>query len=88
MVYVALFGAIAMQNASLGSYIWFIRIGNRAHDSVFTSIPIDYSLNSKSDSLCCSNIGVLFYIKRFRFRIPYVSPSNMSLFVQENPQCH
>jgi sulfite exporter TauE/SafE len=33
-------------------------------------------------------IGVLFILRGLGLGIPYVSPSNMSLFVQENPQCH
>jgi hypothetical protein len=33
-------------------------------------------------------IGVLFILRGLGLGIPYVSPTNMSLFVQENPNCH
>jgi sulfite exporter TauE/SafE len=33
-------------------------------------------------------IGVLFILRGLGLGIPYVSPANMSLFVQEAPNCH
>ena len=33
-------------------------------------------------------IGILFILRGLGIGIPYVSPANMSLFVQENPNCH
>jgi hypothetical protein len=33
-------------------------------------------------------IGVLFILRGLGLGIPYVSPSNMSLFVQPTPNCH
>jgi sulfite exporter TauE/SafE len=33
-------------------------------------------------------IGVLFILRGLGLGIPYVSPANTSLFVQETPNCH
>ena len=33
-------------------------------------------------------IGCLFILRGLGLGIPYISPSNMSLFVQEDPNCH
>jgi sulfite exporter TauE/SafE len=33
-------------------------------------------------------IGILFILRGLGLGIPYVSPANMSLFIQETPNCH
>ena len=33
-------------------------------------------------------IGCLFILRGLGLGIPYISPSNMSLFVQSDPNCH
>jgi len=33
-------------------------------------------------------IGILFILRGLGLGIPYVSPSNMSLFIQEKANCH
>jgi sulfite exporter TauE/SafE len=33
-------------------------------------------------------MGILFILRGLGLGIPYVSPSNMSLFVQPTPSCH
>jgi hypothetical protein len=33
-------------------------------------------------------LGIVFILRGLGLGIPYISPSNMSLFVQEQPNCH
>jgi sulfite exporter TauE/SafE len=33
-------------------------------------------------------IGIVFILRGLGLGIPYISPSNMSLFVQQQPNCH
>ena len=33
-------------------------------------------------------VGIAFILRGLGLGIPYVSPSDMSLFVQESPNCH
>ena len=94
MVYVALFGAIAMQSASYG-VLYMILFG-------LGTIPLMTSvvyLNSmikmpfrnkiqKAIPYVAVVIGVLFILRGLGLGIPYISPSNMSLFVQGTPNCH
>lgn len=94
MVYVALFGAIAMQNASLGVlYMVLFGLGTIPMMSAVVYIQsfITISVRNKIQkaipyvAVC---IGVLFVLRGLGLGIPYISPSNMSLFVQESPNCH
>jgi hypothetical protein len=67
MVYVALFGAIAMQNASFGVFIWFYSVGNRAHDeqcshiNSYLTIPIRNKIQKVIPYVAV--IGVLFILR-------------------------
>jgi len=94
MVYVALFGAIAMQHAGLGVlYMVLFGLGTIPMMSAVVYIQsfITVSVRNKIQkaipyvALC---IGVLFVLRGLGLGIPYVSPSTMSLFVQEHPNCH
>jgi sulfite exporter TauE/SafE len=94
MVYVALFGAIAMQNASFGVlYMVLFGLGtvpmmsSVVYINSYLTIPIRNKIQ-KVIPYVAVIIGVLFILRGLGLGIPYVSPSNMSLFVQENPQCH
>ena len=94
MVYVALFGAIAMQSANLGVlYMILFGLGtvpmmsSVVYFNSFLTIPIRNKIQ-KVIPYVAVVIGVLFILRGLGLGIPYVSPSNMSLFVQENPNCH
>lgn len=94
MVYVALFGAIAMQDVRLGIlYMLLFGLGTIPMMSavVYVQSFITVSVRNKIQkaipyvAVC---IGVLFILRGLGLGIPYVSPSTMSLFVQEHPNCH
>ncbi|MGO4819357.1 sulfite exporter TauE/SafE family protein [Flavobacterium sp. W22_SRS_FP1] len=94
MVYVALFGAIAMQSESLGVlYMVLFGLGtvpmmsSVIYINSFLTIPIRNRIQ-KIIPYVAILIGILFILRGLGLGIPYVSPSNMSLFVQENPNCH
>ena len=94
MVYVALFGAIAMQNVSLGiGYMILFGIGTipMMVAVVYASGLISFSFRGtiqKTIPLVAVIIGMLFIIRGLGLDIPYLSPSNMSLFVQSEANCH
>lgn len=94
MVYVALFGAIAMQSASLGVvYMLLYGIGTLP---LMTAVVYIHSMLKmpfrnkiqKAIPYVAVIIGVLFILRGLGLGIPYISPSNMSLFVQGTPDCH
>lgn len=94
MVYVALFGAIAMQNVSLGiGYMILFGIGTipMMVAVVYASGLISFSFREtiqKAIPVFAIIIGILFIIRGLGLDIPYLSPSNMSLFVQSEANCH
>jgi uncharacterized protein len=94
MVYVALFGAIAMQSASLGVlYMLLYGIGTIPLMTVVVyvnsllKLPFRNKIQ-KAIPYVAVIIGVLFILRGLGLGIPYLSPSNMSLFVQGTPNCH
>lgn len=94
MVYVALFGAIAMQSESLG-VLYMILFGLGTVPMMSSVVYINSFLTvsirnriQKAIPYVAVVIGVLFILRGLGLGIPYVSPSNMSLFVQANPNCH
>lgn len=94
MVYVALFGAIAMQNVSLGiGYMLLFGLGTipMMVAVVYASGLISFSLRGtiqKAIPLVAVIIGMLFIVRGLGLDIPYLSPGNMSLFVQPEANCH
>jgi sulfite exporter TauE/SafE len=94
MVYVALFGAIAMQSAELG--ILYMVLFGLGTVPLMTSVVYFNTLLSQSTRNKIQKaipyvaifIGVLFILRGLGLGIPYLSPSNMSLFIQETPNCH
>ena len=93
MVYVALFGAIAMQSESLGVlYMILFGLGtvplmsSVVYLNSFLTIPIRNKIQ-KVIPIVTVIIGVLFILRGLGLGIPYVSPSDMSLFVQSKPNC-
>ncbi|WP_269235345.1 sulfite exporter TauE/SafE family protein [Flavobacterium flavigenum] len=94
MVYVALFGAIAMQSAGLGVlYMLLFGLGTVPLMTIVVYIHslLKLPFRNKIQKVIpyvAVVIGVLFILRGLGLGIPYVSPSNMSLFVQWNPDCH
>jgi sulfite exporter TauE/SafE len=94
MVYVALFGAIAMQSISLG-ILYMVLFGLGTVPLMSTVVYINSFLTvsirnkiQKAIPYVVVLIGVLFILRGLGLGIPYVSPATMSLFVQANPNCH
>ncbi|MGG7034632.1 MAG: sulfite exporter TauE/SafE family protein [Flavobacterium sp.] len=94
MVYVALFGALAMQNEFLGVFYMFLfGLGTIPLMSsvVYIQSFITVSFRNKIQKIIpfvAVIIGVLFILRGLGLGIPYVSPSNISLFVKSQPDCH
>ena len=94
MVYVALFGAITMQSAGFGVlYMLLFGLGTMPLMTIVVYIHSLIKLPfrnkiQKAIPYVAVIIGVLFILRGLGLGIPYVSPSNMSLFVQETPNCH
>lgn len=94
MVYVALFGAIAMQSAGLGIlYMLLFGLGTMPLMTIIVYIHSLIQLPfrnkiQKAIPYVAVTIGVLFILRGLGLGIPYISPSNMSLFVQGTPNCH
>jgi sulfite exporter TauE/SafE len=94
MVYVALFGAIAMQSTGYGVlYMLLFGLGTVPLMSIvvyvnsFLTVPVRNRVQ-KVIPYVGVIIGVLFILRGLGLGIPYVSPSNMNLFIQEKANCH
>lgn len=94
MVYVALFGAIGMQSVNFG-ILYMILFGLGTVPMMSTVIYLQSFLtNSTRNKIqkvipyIAIVIGMLFILRGLGLGIPYVSPSEMSLFVQPTPNCH
>ena len=94
MVYVALFGALAMNSIELSVlYMILFGIGTIPLLSLVTYISNVFSISFRSKiqkiipviAVC---IGVLFIIRGLGLSIPYISPSTLDLFVQQDANCH
>ncbi|MFY8096795.1 MAG: sulfite exporter TauE/SafE family protein [Flavobacterium sp.] len=94
MVYVAIFGAIAMQSVSLGIlYMILFGIGTIPLLTAVVYLSNILSLSFRKTiqnmiPLVAVVIGMLFIIRGLGLNIPYLSPSNLSLFVQSEANCH
>ena len=94
MVYVALFGAIAMQNVSFGVlYMILFGLGtipmmsSVVYVNSFLTIPIRNKIQ-KIIPYAVVIIGTFFILRGLGLGIPYISPSDISLYVQSTPNCH
>lgn len=94
MVYVALFGALAMPSIELSIlYMLLFGLGTVPMMSMvvlitnLVSIPIRNTIQKVIPVLAVC-IGVLFIIRGLGLNISYVSPSTMSLFIQSEVSCH
>ncbi len=94
MVYVAIFGAIAMQSVTLGIlYMILFGIGTipLLTAIVYLSNIFSFSFRKTIQNMIpivAILIGMLFIIRGLGLDIPYLSPSNLSLFVQSEANCH
>ncbi|PDS24340.1 sulfite exporter TauE/SafE family protein [Flavobacterium branchiophilum] len=94
MVYSALFGAIAQQNVVHGMlFMCCFGLGTIPLMSgvVLFQNWITLSVRNKIQKIIpiigiC--IGFVFILRGLGMNIPYISPSNMQLFIQENANCH
>lgn len=94
MVYVALFGAIAMQSEIFGVFYMILfglgtvpMMSSVIYLNSFLTVPLRNKIQKVIPYVAVC-IGILFILRGLGLGIPYVSPSNMSLFVQSNPNCH
>lgn len=94
MVYVALFGAIAMQSVGYGIvYMILFGLGTVPMMSsvVYVNSFLTISFRSKIQKIIpyvTILLGILFIFRGLGLGIPYISPSNLDLFVQQQPNCH
>lgn len=94
MVYVALFGALAMNKIHLGIlYMVLFGIGTIPMLSlvVYVSNIITISFRKKIQQVIpyvAVFIGILFIIRGLGLNIPYLSPDTLDLFVQKEANCH
>lgn len=93
MVYVALFGALAMQNAFYGMlFMMLYGLGTIplmslvVYFSVFIKNKLGKNL-SRVIPVVMVCFGVLFILRGLGLDIPFVSPSNLQLFVSRGAQC-
>lgn len=93
LVYVALFGAIAMQQVHLSVfYMALYGIGTIplmslvVYVSNVMTLPVRNTIQ-KLIPMVIIGVGVLFVLRGMGLDIPFVSPSNVSLFVQNTPHC-
>jgi sulfite exporter TauE/SafE len=94
MVYVALFGAIAMQSPSLGIlYMILFGLGtvpmmsSVVYLNSFLTLPFRNKIQKVIPYVAVC-IGILFILRGLGLGIPYISPNTVSLFVQQQPNCH
>jgi len=93
MIYVALFGAVAMQSALWGTfYMILFGLGTVPLMTivVYLNSIIKLSVRNRIQKVIpyvAVAIGILFILRGLGLGIPYISPSNMSLFVQTTPNC-
>lgn len=93
LVYVALFGAIAMQEVPMSiAYMALYGVGTVPMMSlvVYVSNVLTLPVRNKIQKIIpimVVGVGVLFVLRGMGLDIPFISPSNMSLFVQNTPHC-
>lgn len=94
MVYVALFGALAMANVQMGmAYMLLFGLGTVPMMSLVVMLsnllsnPMRNSIQ-KLIPIFTIVIGMLFILRGLNLDIPYVSPATKNLFVQDAANCH
>lgn len=94
LVYAALFGAITIQNPLGGAmYMAIFGLGTAplmsalVYVQTFLSKPLRNQVQ-KFIPWATAAIAVLFILRGLGLGIPYVSPSNLNLFIQKSSNCH
>ena len=93
MVYVALFGAIAMQSAKFGIlYMALFGLGTIPLMSSVIYMSALFTPTSRNNirkliPYAAIVIGLLFIVRGLGLGIPYISPATIDLFVQKTPNC-
>ncbi|MFK7049371.1 sulfite exporter TauE/SafE family protein [Flavobacterium columnare] len=93
LVYVALFGAIAMQKIHLSIlYMTLYGIGTipMMATVVYTANLLTIPIRSKIQKIipiAVIGVGILFVFRGLGLNIPFLSPSTMSLLIQSTPHC-
>jgi len=93
MIYVALFGALAMQNVIYGALFMILYgLGTIPLMSlvVYSSSFIKKSIGKNTTKIIpyvTVTVGVLFILRGLGLDIPFLSPSNLQLFVGNNADC-
>jgi len=93
MIYVALFGALAMQNVIYGALFMILYgLGTIPLMSlvVYSSSFIKKSIGKNATKIIpyvTVAVGVLFILRGLGLDIPFLSPSNLQLFVRDNTDC-
>ncbi len=94
MVYAALLGAVALQDVVAGmSFMFFFGIGTMVLMSLVPYLGHTFSPSRRNRirqfvPIAVGLLGVLFIIRGMGLSIPYVSPSSMSLFLGQAPDCY
>lgn len=93
LVYVALFGAIAMQEVKLSMLFMALyglgtipMMSMVVYVSQWLTVPVRTKIQ-KLIPVVTIIIGTLFIFRGLGLDIPFLSPSTMSLFVQNTPHC-
>jgi len=93
MIYMALFGALAMQNVIYSIlFMIFYGLGTTPMMSVFvySSSFIKKIIGKNATKIIpfvTIIVGILFILRGLGLDIPFVSPSNLQLFIGNNPDC-
>lgn len=93
LIYVALFGAIAMQQVTLSvSYMVLYGLGTIPMMSAVVYITNGMTLPVRNTiqkliPLMAVGIGTVFILRGLGLDIPFLSPANTHLFVQSTPHC-
>jgi len=93
MVYAALFGAISMGSAMQGIlYMALFGLGTvpLMTSIVYFRLAVSLSFRNKIQKIipyAVVCVGILFVLRGLSLGIPYVSPSELNLFVKAIPQC-
>ncbi len=93
MVYAALFGAISMGNATHGIlYMALFGLGTVPLMTAVVYFKVAVSIQFRNTiqkviPYAVVGVGILFVLRGLSLGIPYVSPSEVSLFVTEAPAC-
>ena len=94
MVYAALLGAVAMQDVFRGvSFMFFFGLGTVGLMSLVPYIGNTFSPSLRNKirkfvPIAVGCLGILFIVRGMGLSIPYISPSAMSLFLGQAPDCH